>query len=165
MRTREKENRSKETKPESTHLAIFFFTKQKEDLAGGTMAAKTSPPLGGSSGIVGTGAPEEADTEAPEELGTRAMEELGTRATEELNTEATEEVSVGTSEEPIPDVRLLQKDQDQKSRQRGGIQRHENMKTTHRHMIRGTSSSSSSSVSSKATRAPTEKRKKALGSR
>jgi hypothetical protein len=47
MRTREKENKSKETKPESTHLAIFFFVKQKEDLVGGTTAAKTSPPLGG----------------------------------------------------------------------------------------------------------------------
>ena len=112
MRTREKENKSKEMKPESTHPAIFFFAKQKEDLAGGTMAAKTSPPLGGSSGIAGTGAPEEAGTRAPEELGTGAPEELGTRAIEELNTEATEETSAGASEEPIPDVRLLQKDQD-----------------------------------------------------
>ena len=104
MRTREKENRSKETKPESTHPAIFFFAKQKEDLTGGTTMTKTSPPLGGSSGIAGTGAPEEAGTGAPEEL--------GTRATEELNTRATEETGVGASEEPIPDVRLLQKDQD-----------------------------------------------------
>jgi len=85
MRTREKENRSKETKPKSTHLAIFFFIKQKEDLVGGTTAAKTSPPLGGRSGIASTG--------ASEELGTRAMEELG----------------AGTSEELIPDDRLLQK--------------------------------------------------------
>ena len=96
MRTREKENRSKEMKPESTHPATFFFAKQKEDLAGGTTAAKTSPPLGGRSGIAGTGAPEEA----------------GTRATEELNTGAIEETGIGASEEPIPDVRLLQKDQD-----------------------------------------------------
>ena len=96
MRTREKENISKETKLESTHPAIFFFAKQKEDLAGGTTAAKTSPPLGGRSGIAGTGAPEEA----------------GTRATEELNTGATEETGTGASEEPISDVRLLQKDQD-----------------------------------------------------
>ena len=112
MRTREKENRSKETKPESTHPAIFFFTKQKEDLAGGTMVAKTSPPLGGRSGIASTGAPEEAGTGAPEELGTGAMEELGIEATEELSTGAIEETDTGASEEPIPDVRLLQKDQD-----------------------------------------------------
>jgi len=39
------------------------------------------------------------------------------------------------------------------------------MKTTHRRMIRGTSSSSSPSVSTKATKAPAEKRVKALGSR
>ena len=91
MRTREKENRSKETKPESTHPAIFFFAKQKEDLAGGTTAVKTSPPLGGSSGIAGT--------EAPEELGTRATEEPGTGAIEES--------SVGASEELVPDDRLL----------------------------------------------------------
>ena len=104
MRTREKENRNKETKPESTHLATFFFAKQKEDLTGGTTAAKTSPPLGGRSGIAGTGAPEEAGTGAPEEV--------STRATKELNTGATEETGAGASEEPIPDVRLLQKDQD-----------------------------------------------------
>ena len=104
MRTREKENRSKEMKPESTHPAIFFFAKQKEDLAGETTAAKTSPPLGGRSGIAGTGAPEEAGTGAPEEV--------STRATKELNTGALEEAGVGASEEPIPDVWLLQKDQD-----------------------------------------------------
>ena len=112
MRTTEKENRSKETKPESTHPAIFFFAKQKEDIVGGTTVAKTSLPLGGSSGIAGTGAPEEAGTGAPEELSTGALEELGTRATEELNTGAIEETGAGASEEPIPDVRLLQKDQD-----------------------------------------------------
>ena len=112
MRTREKENRSKETKPESTHLAIFFFTKQKEDLAGGTTVAKMSPPLGGRSGIAGTGAPEEAGSGAPKELDIGALEELGTRATEELNTGATEETGAGASEEPILDVWLLQKDQD-----------------------------------------------------
>ena len=97
MRIREKENRSKETKPESTHPAIFFFVKQKEDLAGGTTAAKMSPPLGGRSGIAGTG--------APKELGTRAMEEPSSRAIEEPR--------VGALEELIPDDRLLQKDQDQ----------------------------------------------------
>ena len=99
-------------KPESTHPAIFFFAKQKEDLAGGTMVAKMSLPLGGSSGIAGTEAPEEAGTGAPEELGTGATEELGSGATEELNIGATEETGAGASEEPIPDVRLLQKDQD-----------------------------------------------------
>ena len=104
MRTREKENRSKETKPESTHPATFFFTKQKEDLAGGTTMAKMSPPLAGRSGIAGTG--------APEEDGTRAPEEVGTGATEELNTRATEETGAGASEETKPDVRLLQKDQE-----------------------------------------------------
>jgi len=93
MRTREKENRSKETKPESTHPAIFFFVKQKEDLTGGTTAAKTSPPLGGKSGIAGT----------------RASEELGTRATEEPGSRAVEEPGAGASEELTPDDRLLQK--------------------------------------------------------
>ena len=66
--------------------------------------SKNIPPLGGRSGI--------ASTRAPEELGTRATEELGTRATEELNTGATEEIGVGASEELVPDVQLLQKDQD-----------------------------------------------------
>ena len=94
MRTREKENRSKETKPESTHPAIFFFVKQKEDVTGGTTAAKTSPPLGGKSVIAGTG--------APEELGTGAIEEPG----------------AGGSEELIPDDSLLQKDQDQSQNKR-----------------------------------------------
>ena len=97
MRTREKENRSKEMKLESTHPAIFFFIKQKEDLAGATTAAKTSPPLGGRSCVAGT----------------RALEELGTRAMEELSTGAIEEPGVGASEELIPDDRLLQKDQNQ----------------------------------------------------
>ena len=96
MRTTEKENRSKETKPESTHPAIFFFAKQKEDLAGGTMAAKMSPSLGGRSGVAGTG--------APEELGTGATEELGARAPEEL----------------VPDDRLLQRNQDQSQNKGGG---------------------------------------------
>ena len=105
MRTREKENRSKETKPESTHPAIFFFVKQKEDLVGGTTAAKTSPPLGGRSGIAGI--------EAPEELSTRAMEELGTGAIEEPG--------VGASEELVPDNRLLQKDQDQSQNKEEGF--------------------------------------------
>jgi len=105
MRTREKENRSKETEPESTHPAIFFFVKQKEDLTGGTTAAKTSPPLGGRSGIAGT----------------RAPEELGTRATKELGTKAIEEPSVGASEELVPDDRLLQKDQDQSQNKEEGF--------------------------------------------
>ena len=96
MRTREKENRSKETKPESTHPAIFFV-KQKEDLIGGTTTAKTSTPLGGRSGIAGI--------EAQEELGTRAMEEPGSKAVEEPR--------AGASEELTPDDRLLQKDKDQ----------------------------------------------------
>ena len=55
------ENRSKETKPEFTHSAIFFFVKPKEDLAGETTVAKTSPPLYDRSGMVGTGAPEELE--------------------------------------------------------------------------------------------------------
>ena len=109
MRTREKENRSKETKPESTHLAIFFFIKQKEDLAGGTMAAKMSPSLGGRSSVASTGAPEELDT----------------RATEELGTGATEEPGVGASEELIPDDRLLQKDQDQSQNKKEGFNNRE----------------------------------------
>ena len=99
-------------KPESTHPATFFLAKPKEDLVGGTTAAKTSPPLGDRSGIADTGAPEEAEAGAAEELGTGATEELGTRATKDLNTRALEEASAGASEEPIPDVRLLQKDQD-----------------------------------------------------
>ena len=103
MRTRKKENRSKRMKLESTHLATFFLAKPKEDLAGGTTAAKTSPQLGDRSGKANTGAPKEARARATEELGTGGAEELGTKATKELNT--------GASEEAIPDVRLLQKDQ------------------------------------------------------
>ena len=74
---------------------------------------KTSPPLGGRSGIADTGAPEEAGTGASEELGTGATEELGTRAPEELNIGASEEAGTGASEELTPDDRLLQKDKDQ----------------------------------------------------
>ena len=99
-------------KPESTHPATFFLTKPKEDLAGGTTVAKTSPPLGDRSGIADTGAPEEARAGAAEELSTGGMEELGTKATKELNTRAFEEADAGASEELLPDVRLLQKDQD-----------------------------------------------------
>ena len=99
-------------KPESTHPATFFLAKPKEDLVGGTTVAKTSLPLGDRSGIADTGAPEEARAGAAEELGTGAAEELGTKATKELNTGAPEEAGVGALEEPIPDVRLLQKDQD-----------------------------------------------------
>jgi len=112
MRTRKKENRSKKMKPESTHPATFFLTKPKEDLTGGTTAAKTSPPLGDRSGIADTGAPEEAGAGAVEELGTGGAEELGAKATKELNTRTSEEAGAGASEEPTPDVRLLQKDQD-----------------------------------------------------
>ena len=61
------------------------------------MAAKTSPPLYGRSGVVGTGTPEELSTGAPEELGTGISEEL----------------SAGAPEELVPDDRLLQRDQDQ----------------------------------------------------
>ena len=67
-----------------------------EDLRGGTMAAKKSPPLGDRSGVAGTG--------APEELGTGATEELGAGAPEEL----------------VPDDRLLQRNQDQ-SQNKGGV--------------------------------------------
>ena len=55
-------------KPEVTHPAIFFFVKHKEDLVGGTTAAKTSPPPYDRSGVAGTGAPEELGAGAPEEL-------------------------------------------------------------------------------------------------
>ena len=96
-------------KPEVTHPTIFFFVKHKKDLAGGTTAAKTSPPLGDRSGIANTGTPEEAGARAAEELDIRGAEELGTK---ELNTRASEEAGVGASEELVPDVRLLQKDQD-----------------------------------------------------
>ena len=61
------------------------------------MAIKTSPPPCDRSGTAGT--------RATEELGTRALEELGARAPEEL----------------VPDDRLLQKDQDQKSKQKEGF--------------------------------------------
>ena len=54
-------------KLEVTHATIFFFVKHK-DLAGGTTAAKTSPPPCDRSGAAGT--------RAPEELGARALEEL-----------------------------------------------------------------------------------------
>ena len=96
-------------KPKSTHPATFFLAKPKEDLAGGTMAAKTSPPLGDRSGIADTGAPEEAGPRAAEELSNGGAKELGTK---ELNTGASEEADAGASEELVPDVRLLQKDQD-----------------------------------------------------
>ena len=61
------------------------------------MAAKTSPPPCDRSGAAGTGATEELDTGALEELGAGAPEEL------------------------VPDDRLLQKDQDQKSKQKEGF--------------------------------------------
>ena len=96
-------------KPKSTHPATFFLAKPKEDLAGGTTAAKMSPPLGDRSGIADTGAPEEAGAGAIEQLGIGGAEELSTK---ELNTGASEEAGTGASEELVPDVRLLQKDQD-----------------------------------------------------
>ena len=99
-------------KPESTRPATFFLAKPKEDLAGGTTATKTSLPLGDRSGIADTGAPEEVGVGAEEELGTGGVEELGTKATKELNIGASEEASAGASEELIPDVLLLQNDQD-----------------------------------------------------
>ena len=67
------------------------------------MAAKTSPPLGGRSGVAGTG----------------ASEELGTSATEELGTGAIEEPGVGASKELIPDDRLLKKGQNQSKKKEG----------------------------------------------
>ena len=75
------------------------------------MAAKTSPAPYDRSGAAGTGVLEELDrsgvagTGAPEEIGTGAPEELG----------------VGAPEELVPDDRLLQKDQDQKSKQKEGF--------------------------------------------
>ena len=108
IRTKEKGNRRKKTKPEVTHPTIFFFVKHKEGLAGGTTAAKTFPPLGDRSGVADTGAPEEAGARAAEELGIGSAEELSTK---ELNTGASEEAGVETSEELVPDARLLQKDQ------------------------------------------------------
>ena len=56
-----------------------------------------SLPLGGRSGVTGTGALEELSTGAMEELGTGISEELGDGAPEEL----------------VPNDRLLQRDQDQ----------------------------------------------------
>ena len=61
IRIRKKENRSREIKPEFTHSAIFFFIKPKEDLAGGTTAAKTSPPPCDMGSVAGTRAPEELE--------------------------------------------------------------------------------------------------------
>ena len=99
------------------------------------MAVKTSPPLGGRSGVAGTG--------APEELGTGATEELGVRAPEEL----------------VLDGRLLQRNQDQ-SQNKGGVQQQKNKKRTHQRVTRAASSSSSSSLSTKAAITPAEKGQK-----
>ena len=104
-RIRKKKNRSREIKSEFTHSAIFFLIKPKEDLAGGTKAAKTSPPLGGRSGVARTGAPEE----------------LSTGATKELGTGATEEPGAGASEKLVSDDRLLQRDQDQCQNKKEGF--------------------------------------------
>ena len=84
-------------KPEVIHPAIFFFVKHKEDLVGGTTAAKTSPPPYDRSGTAGTGALEEPGTKTLEEPGTRTPEKLGAGAPEELE----------------PNDRLLQKSQDE----------------------------------------------------
>ena len=109
------------------------------------MAAKTSLPLCGRSGVAGTRTPEEPSTGVPEELGTRISEELGNGTIEELD--------VGALEELVPDNRLLQINQEQ-SQNKGGFQQQEDEKRTHRCVIRGTSSTSSSSLSTKATIAP-----------
>ena len=69
------------------------------------MAAKTSPPLCGRSGVADTGTLEELNTGAPEELSTGISEELGTGISEELG--------AGAPEELVPDDCLLQRDQDQ----------------------------------------------------
>ena len=108
IRTRKKENRSKETKPEFTHSAIFFFIKPKEDLAGGTTAAKTSPPPCNRSDAAGTRTPEELETpyDRSGAAGTRALEEL------ESND------------------RLLQENKT-KVRIEAGVQQQQNNKTTH----------------------------------
>ena len=68
-----------------------------------------SPPLGDRSGIADTGAPEEARAGAAEELSIGGAKELGTK---EHNTGVSEEAGAGASEELVPDVRLLQNDQD-----------------------------------------------------
>ena len=60
-KNKKKGKRSKEIKPEFTHSAIFFFIKPKEDLRGGTIAAKISPSLYDRSGMVGTRALEELE--------------------------------------------------------------------------------------------------------
>ena len=109
IRTKEKGNRCKKTKPEVTHPTIFFFIKHKEGLVEGTTAAKTFPPLGDRSGVSDTGALEEAGAGAAEELGIGSAEELGTK---ELNTGASEEAGAETSEELVPNACFLQKDQD-----------------------------------------------------
>ena len=109
MRTREKENKSKKNEARIHSPSHLLLRKTKRRPRRGTTAAKTSPPLGGRSGIADTGAPEEAGAGAIEQLGIGGAEELSTK---ELNTGASEEAGAETSEELIPDARLLQKDQD-----------------------------------------------------
>ena len=75
------------------------------------MEAKTSPPTCDRSGAAGIGVPEELDRSGT--AGSGALEELGTGAPEEIG--------AGALEELIPDDRLLQKDQDQKSKQKEGF--------------------------------------------
>ena len=65
-------------------------------------------------------------------------------------------VGIGAPEELKLDGRLLQEDKS-KVRTKRGVQQQKNKKTTHRRMTRG---ASSSSVSSKATIAPSEKGEK-----
>ena len=68
-------------------------------------------------------------------------------------------VGIGALEELKLDGRLLQENKT-KVRTKRGIQQKKNKKTTHRRMTRGASSPSSSSLSSKATIAPSEKGEK-----
>ena len=77
IRIRKKENRSREIKPEFTHSAIFFI-KPKEDLVGGTTAAKTSLPPCDRSGAACTGALEELEPPCDRSgaAGAGALEEL-----------------------------------------------------------------------------------------
>ena len=96
-----------ETKSHSPDYLLLRKTQRRPRR--GNNGGKTSPPLGDRSGITDTGAPEEAGAGAAEELGIGGAEELGTK---ELNTRASEEADAGASKELVPDVRLLQKDQD-----------------------------------------------------
>ena len=65
-------------------------------------------------------------------------------------------VGTGAPEELRLDDRLL-KENKAKVRTKRGVQQQKNKKTTHRHMTRAVSSSSATSLSIKATTAPSEK--------